>query len=131
MDKVVVVAAAIIDNGRLLSAQRAEPPRLRGGWELPGGKVEPGETEHEALVRECVEEIGARVVPGRRVGPELAVNETTVLRAYLATLVDEQPVCGLDHLDIRWLGPDQLWDVAWLPQNRELVKEIGALLDRG
>src|SRR5215467_10554281 len=55
----LVVGAAIIARGRLLAAQRADPPELAGGWELPGGKVEPGESDQEALVRECHEELAS------------------------------------------------------------------------
>ncbi len=58
----VVVGAAIVRDGRLLAARRTEPPGLAGGWELPGGKVEPGETDREALLREIREELGVDVV---------------------------------------------------------------------
>src|SRR6266545_5054036 len=67
-DPLVVVGAAILDGGRLLAAQRGEPPALAGGWELPGGKVEPGESEEDALVRECREELGVEIALGKRVG---------------------------------------------------------------
>ena len=60
------MGAAIIAHGRVLACARAHPPELAGFWEFPGGKVEPGETEVEALVRECVEEIGVRVEVGER-----------------------------------------------------------------
>lgn len=59
---VLVVAAALVRaDGRLLLAQRPEGKSLAGLWELPGGKVEPGESPEEALVREIAEELGVRL----------------------------------------------------------------------
>ena len=54
----IVVAGALIANGALLVAQRQRPAELRGLWELPGGKVAPGESEADALIRELREELG-------------------------------------------------------------------------
>ena len=62
---IAVVAAVILDDlvvpTRLLSAQRTEPPELAGGWEIPGGKVDPGESPRAALHREIREELGVRI----------------------------------------------------------------------
>jgi 8-oxo-dGTP diphosphatase len=57
----VVVGAAILRHGRVLAARRTAPAELACGWELPGGKVEPGETAEEAVVREIREELGCEV----------------------------------------------------------------------
>ncbi|HEY2948428.1 MAG TPA: NUDIX domain-containing protein, partial [Micromonosporaceae bacterium] len=54
----VIVGAAIIAGGRVLACERSDPPEVAGKWEFAGGKVEPGETEVEALIRECDEELG-------------------------------------------------------------------------
>jgi mutator protein MutT len=62
----VVVAGALIVDRALLVAQRQRPPDLAGLWELPGGKVAPGETEVTALARELREELGVDVVVGER-----------------------------------------------------------------
>ncbi|MCL2732926.1 MAG: NUDIX domain-containing protein, partial [Actinomycetia bacterium] len=59
----VVVGGAVLDRGRLLAARRTAPPELAGQWELPGGKVEPGERDEDALVRELREELGVTVRP--------------------------------------------------------------------
>ena len=57
----VIVAAVIITDGRVLACERSAPPEVAGRWEFPGGKVEPGESDQQALARECAEELGVRV----------------------------------------------------------------------
>ncbi|MFC6878313.1 MULTISPECIES: (deoxy)nucleoside triphosphate pyrophosphohydrolase [Actinomadura] len=108
------MGAAIISDGRLLAAQRAEPPHMAGGWELPGGKVDPGETDEDALVRECEEELAVEVRLGRRVGGDWRLSERSVLRVWTAELVRGEPQ-ALEHLALRWLTPAELYDVDWLP----------------
>jgi 8-oxo-dGTP diphosphatase len=62
----VIVAAAVIERGgAVLVTRRLEGTHLEGLWEFPGGKCEPGESIHECLIREIVEELGATVTPGR------------------------------------------------------------------
>ncbi|MET0865989.1 MAG: NUDIX domain-containing protein, partial [Nakamurella sp.] len=63
----VVVAGAIIEDGRVLAARRTHPPELAGKWERPGGKVRPGESEAAALTRELAEELAVDVVVGDRI----------------------------------------------------------------
>ena len=126
----LVVGAAIIGEGRLLAAQRAAPPELRGRWEFPGGKVDPGEDERAALVRECVEELGVEVVVGRRVGGEWPLDGGSgdyVMHVWLATVVAGVPR-PLEHLALRWLEPHELYDVDWLPADLPVVAAIEKLL---
>src|SRR5919202_435164 len=67
----VVVAAATVQHGRVLAARRTRPPHAAGRWELPGGKVEPGEQPEAAVVRELREELACTVrVTGRLAGAE-------------------------------------------------------------
>src|SRR3954452_20272603 len=84
---VVVVGAPILDGHRLLAARRNEPPALAGGWELPGGKVEPGEDDRSALVRECREELGVEIALGERVGADWPMPGDHLLRVWTATVV--------------------------------------------
>ncbi|WP_182907777.1 (deoxy)nucleoside triphosphate pyrophosphohydrolase [Microbispora sp. H13382] len=123
----LVVGAAIVRDGRLLAAQRAAPPELRGGWEFPGGKVDPGEDEHAALVRECAEELGVQVVLGRRVGGDWPLPGGHLMHVWLATVVTGVPR-PLEHLELRWLEPHELYDVAWLPADLPVVAAIEKLL---
>src|SRR5262245_31707795 len=75
MQNQVVVAGALIVGDTLLVAQRARPAELAGRWELPGGKVGPGETDAAALARELAEELGIEVSVGRRVGRDVALSD--------------------------------------------------------
>lgn len=125
---VVVVGAAIVRDGRLLAARRSAPAHLAGRWELPGGKVEPGETEHEAAVRECREELGVDVTPLRRLPGEPALRPGLVLHAWVCRLVRGDPLPLEDHDALRWLGPDELTDVDWLDPDRPLLGPIREVL---
>lgn len=124
----VVVAAAIVSAGRVLAAQRSYPPPLAGLWELPGGKVAPGEEEVAALRRECREELGVTIEVGGRVGADLpTAGGAATLRVYGATVTAGTPT-SLEHLGLRWLGPDELDNVEWLPTDRPLLAELATLL---
>jgi len=128
----VVVGAAIIDCGRLLAARRTEPPALAGGWEFPGGKVEPGESDEQALIRECREELGVDIGLRERVGGDWPLMPGVALRVWLADLVSGTPEPIEDHDAVRWLAPHELFDVAWLPADLpvvEAVRQQARLLD--
>jgi 8-oxo-dGTP diphosphatase len=124
----VVVGGALVRDGRVLASRRTEPPRLAGLWEFPGGKVEPGEDERSALVRELQEELGLAVVVGERVGPDLAIGETAVLRVYLCT-ADGDPAL-VDHDAHRWLAADELDEVPWIPVDAPVVAALRLLITR-
>jgi 8-oxo-dGTP diphosphatase len=126
----VVVGAAIIDGDRLLAAQRSTPAALAGRWELPGGKVDAGETDEAALIRECREELGVDVMLGARVGRDWPIGEHGVLRVWLAGVVEGEPA-ALEHSALRWLTVDELHDVDWLPADLPVIDRLaGMLLDR-
>jgi len=104
----VVVAAVIERDGQILAARRTGPPALAGQWEFPGGKVEPGESDIAALVRECVEEIGVRIAVGERIGPQYATaGGAMVVRTFLATLEAGEPEPELrgSHDALAWVRP--------------------------
>ncbi|GAA2890330.1 (deoxy)nucleoside triphosphate pyrophosphohydrolase [Streptosporangium fragile] len=125
------MGAAIVDGGgRLLAAQRAEPPELAGGWELPGGKVDPGEDEHTALLRECQEELGVVIKVGERVGGDWGLTGGYVLRVWLAEIVEGRPEAR-EHLELRWLHDHELYDVPWLPADLPIVRAVQGLLNGG
>jgi 8-oxo-dGTP diphosphatase len=122
--EVIVVGAAIIQAGRLLAAQRIEPPELAGWWEFPGGKVEPGEQDEDALVRECREEIGVEIELVERIGGDWPMRDGLVMRVWTARIIDGEARPLEDHSAVRWLGPDELYDVAWLPADLPVVGQL-------
>jgi len=123
----VIVAAAIVDGEppRVLAAQRAYPADLAGYWELPGGKVHAGEDDVAALVRECREELGVTVRVGTRVGADLEIGASLLLRVWWARLLDGTPQ-PLEHTQLRWLSLDALDDVAWLPSDGPVMAAVRA-----
>jgi 8-oxo-dGTP diphosphatase len=125
----VVVGAAIVADGRVLACARANPPEVAGKWEFPGGKVEPGETEVAALVRECVEELAVRVEVGERVGPDVSMaHGRAVLKVYRARLVGADRPQALEHAGLCWLAADELDSVTWLPADVPIVAALRPLL---
>jgi 8-oxo-dGTP diphosphatase len=127
----IIVGAAIVQNGRVLACERAEPPEMSGKWEFPGGKIEPGESEVEALVRECDEELAVLVDVGERVGGDIPLNDgRAILKVYLARLRDQTQPKPIEHSELRWLGADELFSVPWLPADAPIVAALEPVLRR-
>ena len=130
MSNQIVVAGAVISGSLLLVAQRARPPELAGLWELPGGKVAAGESDATALARELREELGVEVSVGPRIGADVALNETTTLRAYRVTQTGGT-LHPNDHRALRWIGADELDGLPWVPADRAWVGELTIALGTG
>ncbi|MEV6776027.1 (deoxy)nucleoside triphosphate pyrophosphohydrolase [Streptomyces syringium] len=127
----VVVGGAVFDQGRLLAARRSAPPELAGRWELPGGKLEPGESARQALVRELREELGVEVEPLARIDGEWPLKPPYVLHVWTARLLAGEARPLQDHDELRWLTPDRVDEVDWLDQDRPAVAAAARLLTAG
>ncbi|HEX6357150.1 (deoxy)nucleoside triphosphate pyrophosphohydrolase [Actinophytocola sp.] len=124
-DAPVIVGTAIVRSRALLAQQRSYPADAAGLWELPGGRVEPGESDVDAVVRECQEELGVEVTVGPAVGPDVALPGRKLLRIYRATLTDPTATPHPhDHAALRWLKSGQLNQVPWLPADRILLPAL-------
>ena len=112
----------------MLGCERAEPPEVAGKWEFPGGKVEPGENELDALVRECEEELGIKIAVGERIGVDVPMaHGWALLRVWLARIVSGEPE-PLEHASLRWLAADELDSVPWLPADAPIVAALAKVL---
>lgn len=125
--RVLVVGAAVVAGGCVLAARRTSPPAAAGRWELPGGKVEPGETPEVALVREVAEELRCRVSVIGWLRPVVAIDERHELAVALARLEGGTPA-PVEHDAVRWLGPGDLDDVDWLESDRSFLPEVATWL---
>nr|WP_243727078.1 NUDIX domain-containing protein [Actinocrispum wychmicini] len=122
------MGTVIVRDRRILAQQRAFPDSVAGLWELPGGRVEPGETDADAVHRECDEELGVGVQPGERVGPDVVLPSGKLLRIYRGTIPADATPVAREHKGLRWLRRDELTDVEWLPADRILLDCLVDLL---
>lgn len=124
MPLIRVVAGAIVERGRLLAARRPEHKAHGGLWELPGGKVEPGESDEAALARELREELGVDV---EVLGPLASFHGRVIeLFAYRVRVLRGVPA-PIEHPELRWLAADALWSVPWAEADVPLVHAVAAL----
>lgn len=124
-----VVGAAVVRDGRVLACRRGPGQRQAGMWEFPGGKVEPGETDPEALARELYEELRIRVQVQAFLGEGVHhyAHATVRLMVYGCRLAGGRPQLQ-EHDAVRWLLPSQLGEVAWAPPDVPVLAAVGALL---
>lgn len=130
--KIRVVGAAIIDAGRLLVAQRpaSDRPYKSLKWEFPSGKIEPGETETEAIKREIREELDCRVEVNALL-PEIEheyPDFILLMTLCVCRLADGTTPRCLEHNTLRWLTAADLPHLDWSPADSRLYPLITPLL---
>jgi len=125
----LIVAAAIIDEaGRLLAARR-DRGAYAGLWEFPGGKVEPGEDDQTALLRELREELGVTGTVGQRIGAAWPLEHGHTMHVYRVTLdPGAAPACLDGHDALRWLGGSQTTSVSWIAADLPILASVQHLL---
>ena len=120
-----VVAALIWRGERFLACQRPAHKARGLLWEFVGGKVEPGETREDALVRECREELAVTVVPRdifmevTHVYPDLTVH----LMLFNADLPEGEPQ-ALEHNDVRWITVNEIDGLQFCPADEEILERL-------
>jgi 8-oxo-dGTP diphosphatase len=125
-----VVGAAIVRDGRVLAARRTAPAAAAGRWELPGGKVEPGEEPGAALVREVAEELGCRVEVTGWLPGAVPIGHRYELVVATCLLLQGEPT-PVEHDATRWLAADRLDDVDWLDPDQPFLVPLRAVLEAG
>lgn len=122
---VEVVAALIWDENKFMICQRPANKARALLWEFVGGKVEPGETKEQALIRECQEELGITLSVGKvfmdviHEYPDITVH----LTLFHATIASGTPK-KIEHNDIRWITPGEIPQYAFCPADVEILKKI-------
>jgi len=124
MKTIKVVAAIIIEDGKVFATQRGYGD-FKGGWEFPGGKVEPDETPQEALVREIREELETEI----EVGELLDTIEYDYPKFHLSMdcficKIKSGDLLLKEHKAAKWLTKEILYSVEWLPADLGLIEKV-------
>ncbi len=129
MKTIQVVAAVIQADRRVFATQRGYGPQ-KDGWEFPGGKIEPGETPRQALIREIREELDTEIAVGDKLlqveydYPDFHLSMGCYLCAVRSGLLTLK-----EHESAKWLSMDELDTVAWLPPDREVAEKLKEIIN--
>jgi 8-oxo-dGTP diphosphatase len=126
-----VVAAIIVQDARILACRRASHKAAAGMWEFPGGKVDPGESSHEALAREIREELNLSCqiintfdVSDTTVGSQVIRLETVVCKVEAVFSLQ-----STDHDEFRWLAAEEITSLDWAKPDLPAVALLAELSD--
>ena len=124
MKNVKVVAAIIINNGKVFATQRGYG-EFKDGWEFPGGKIEIGETPEQALVREIQEELDTQINVKEKIDtveydyPNFHLS----MDCFICNIIKGNLILK-EHEAAKWLSKDELYSVDWLPADKGLIEKI-------
>lgn len=122
--KIVMVPCAIFEkDGQIFSAQRSGDMSLPLKWEFPGGKVDEGETEIEALHREIMEELSVEIEVGTRLAPTYKEDTHRIicLVPYICRIVSS-PIVLTEHLQYKWIRLDDIHKLDWAEADLGVVE---------
>ncbi|MBO7527624.1 MAG: (deoxy)nucleoside triphosphate pyrophosphohydrolase [Clostridia bacterium] len=128
MRSIEVVAAIIIEDGKLFTTQRGYG-KFKDGWEFPGGKIEPNETKEAALERELWEELAIKTKAEKLVKtidydyPDFHIT----MHCFLTKIVEGTPKL-LEHENAKWVTKNEIDSVDWLPADLEIIDDVKNLL---
>jgi len=129
MKTIKVVAAIIVEKDKIFATQRGYG-EFKDGWEFPGGKIEPGESAREALIREIKEELDTEIEVG-----ELFETVEYDYPAFHLSMdcflckVKSGDLVLKEHEAAKWLTKETLFDVDWLPADLGLIKKMQARMN--
>ena len=124
MKNVKVVAAIIINNGKVFATQRGYG-EFKDGWEFPGEKIEIGETPEQALVREIQEELDTQINVNEKIDtveydyPNFHLS----MDCFICNIIKGDLILK-EHEAAKWLSKDELYSVDWLPADKGLIEKI-------
>ena len=134
MKHIHVVAAIIFrttqDNKRQVLATQRGYGDFAGGWEFPGGKIEPNETPENALIREIQEELAAKILVKNHIHT-IEYDYPTFhlsMECFECELAENQDITLLEHQSAKWLEKSTLYTVNWLPADVDILDKIQKLL---
>lgn len=125
MKNIEVVAAIIVKDNKFFATQRGYG-EWKGWWEFPGGKIEPGESPEQALVREIKEELDVDIIIEKFITtieydyPDFHLT----MHCFISRLQDNEQPLVLEHEAAKWLTSDHLDEVKWLPADKILIDKL-------
>lgn len=123
--KTIQVSAAIIKkNDKILATQRGYG-ELKGGWEFPGGKIEKGETEEQALIREIKEELDVNInIHSKLTIVEYDYSEFHLTMHCYFCEIESGELTLKEHSSAKWLAKSELNKIQWLPADKEVIDTL-------
>lgn len=119
-----VVAALIWKGDKFMICQRPAHKAQGLLWEFVGGKVEPGETKEQALVRECQEELAVTLYVGDVFMDIVHENPDITVHLTLFSTISESKLQQLEHYDIQWITPSEIPNYDFCPADEEILDTI-------
>lgn len=122
---IYVVGAVIVENGKILCAQRGPGKSLAYKWEFPGGKIEQDEKPQDALKREIEEEMHCKVLVKEKVEYTRYEYDFGIvhLTTFICKLIEGSPILT-EHVQIKWLPPEELASLEWAPADIPAIEKL-------